>query len=99
MYEYINSQAEDDILVFDTSFLCVPTNLSKNEGSSSQNTDDNTSISFGEMEPEILLGTDSTLISPSIPIQNQIPALPTMINVNNVSIPEDLEGSLPNSNV
>ncbi len=46
-----------------------------------KNTDETTFVSLGEMEPEIIVGTDSTLIAPSIPVDNHIPRI--------VSIPDN----------
>ncbi len=60
---------------------------------------DDTSVSTKEIKGDIIVKTDSALTELSFPIGNQIPMLSPMINVNNVSTPEDLGETLPSSNI
>ena len=77
----------------------MSTNNSAYERLPSQDVNDTLSISMEEMEPEIPTGTKPTLTSPSTSTHNQLPTLPSMINVHNVSRQEDLEQTQPQSNI
>ena len=77
----------------------MSTNNSAYERLPSQDMNDTLSISMEEMEPEIPTGTKPTLTSPSTSTHNQLPTLPSMINVHNVSRQEDLEQTQPQSNI
>ncbi len=94
-----SSLSEADILASDTSFLCMKTNDSDEEGLCDQYMNVNTSVSVEEPEDNIIVQTDSAGTDLSFAIGNQIPMLPPMINVNNISTPEDLGESLPDLNV